>query len=147
MHSWLENQNKINQLIILGNASNLIKASLRSLQFGFQDGSLREEAESMFPKVKSWRDTGDTPCSQGHREERKLWPLHTSSRCRESPLHIKWGNQEGPRCQSPVPRWLGKTWTTRWVKWYVVLPQTSLGQISIVPWTDRPPPGEKRETE
>jgi hypothetical protein len=25
--------------------------------------------------------------------------------------------------------------------------QTSLGQISIAPWTDRPPPREKRETE
>jgi hypothetical protein len=29
----------------------------------------------------------------------------------------------------------------------VVLPQTSLGQSSIAPWTDQPPPGEKRETE
>jgi hypothetical protein len=29
---------------------------------GFQDGSYREEAESMPPIVKSSRDTGDTPC-------------------------------------------------------------------------------------
>jgi hypothetical protein len=28
-----------------------------------------------------------------------------------------------------------------------VLPQTTLGQSSTAPWTDRPPPGEKRETE
>jgi hypothetical protein len=27
-----------------------------------------------------------------------------------------------------------------------VLPQTTLGQISIAPWTDRPPAREKRET-
>jgi hypothetical protein len=32
----------------------------------FQDGCYREEAESMPPKVKSWRDAGDTPCRQGH---------------------------------------------------------------------------------
>jgi hypothetical protein len=32
----------------------------------------REEAESMPPKVKSWRNTGDTPCRQGHQEEAKL---------------------------------------------------------------------------
>jgi hypothetical protein len=33
---------------------------------------LREEAESMPPKVKFWRDTGDTPCRQNHQEEAKL---------------------------------------------------------------------------
>jgi hypothetical protein len=27
----------------------------------------------------------------------------------------------------------------------MVLPQTTLGQISIAPWTDQPPPREKRE--
>jgi septal ring factor EnvC (AmiA/AmiB activator) len=27
----------------------------------FQDGGYREEAESVPPKVKSWRDAGDTP--------------------------------------------------------------------------------------
>jgi hypothetical protein len=45
------------------------------------------------------------------------------------------------------PGWLGKMWTTRRAKQYVVLPQTILGQIRIAPWTDRPPPREKRETE
>jgi hypothetical protein len=30
-------------------------------------------------------------------------------------------------------------------KQYAVLPQTTLGQISIAPWTDRPPPREKRK--
>jgi hypothetical protein len=43
-------------------------------------------------------------------------------------------------CQMPMPRWLGKMQTTRWAKWYMVLPQTTLGQISIVPWTEQPPP-------
>jgi hypothetical protein len=38
----------------------------------FQDGSQREEAESMPPIVKSWRDAGNTPYRQNHREEAKL---------------------------------------------------------------------------
>jgi hypothetical protein len=33
---------------------------------------LREEAESVPPKVKSWRDTGYTPHRKNHREEAKL---------------------------------------------------------------------------
>jgi hypothetical protein len=33
---------------------------------GFQDGGYREEAESMLPKVKSWRDSGDTPYRKNH---------------------------------------------------------------------------------
>jgi hypothetical protein len=42
-------------------------------KFGeFQDGGYREEAESEPPIVKSWRDTGDTPCRQNHQEEAKL---------------------------------------------------------------------------
>jgi hypothetical protein len=32
----------------------------------FQDGSEREEAESMPPEVKSWRDPGDTPYRKNH---------------------------------------------------------------------------------
>jgi hypothetical protein len=32
----------------------------------------RKEAESMPPKVKSWKDTGDTPYRKNHREEAKL---------------------------------------------------------------------------
>jgi hypothetical protein len=31
-----------------------------------------EEAESLLPKVKSWRDTGDTLYRKNHREEAKL---------------------------------------------------------------------------
>jgi hypothetical protein len=38
----------------------------------FQDGSWREEAESVPPKVKSWRDAGYTPYRQNHQEEAKL---------------------------------------------------------------------------
>jgi hypothetical protein len=38
----------------------------------FQDGSLREEAESVFLKVKSWRDAIDTPYRKNYREEAKL---------------------------------------------------------------------------
>jgi hypothetical protein len=34
--------------------------------------SLHKAAESMPPIVKSWRDTGDTPCRQKHQEEAKL---------------------------------------------------------------------------
>jgi hypothetical protein len=32
----------------------------------FQDGGYREEAENMPPKVKSWRDAGNTPCRKNH---------------------------------------------------------------------------------
>jgi hypothetical protein len=35
-------------------------------------GGWREEAESMLPKVKSWRDAGDTHYRKNHREEAKL---------------------------------------------------------------------------
>jgi hypothetical protein len=39
---------------------------------GFQDGNQREEAESVLPKIKSWRDSGDTLFRKNHREEAKL---------------------------------------------------------------------------
>jgi hypothetical protein len=32
----------------------------------FQDGGWKEEAESMPPKVKFWRDDGDTPYRKNH---------------------------------------------------------------------------------
>jgi hypothetical protein len=99
----------------------------------------------VLPKVKSWRDAGKTLCRKDHQEEAKLWHLHTPSPCIASPLHVKWRNKEGShtaRCQLlPVQ----EKHTTRWAKWHVVLPQTTLGQISIDPWTDWPPPREKRE--
>jgi hypothetical protein len=37
-----------------------------------EDGNYREEAESMLPKVKSWRDAGDMPCKKNHQEKAKL---------------------------------------------------------------------------
>jgi hypothetical protein len=54
---------------------------------------------------KCWRHTLQAkPPRRG-----KLWPLHTSSRCRESPLHVKRRNQEGPRTAScPRPDGLGR---------------------------------------
>jgi hypothetical protein len=55
----------------------------------------REEAESVPPKVKSWRDAGDTPYRKNHWAEAKLWLLHTSSLHIAFPLHVKWRNQEG----------------------------------------------------
>jgi hypothetical protein len=47
--------------------------------------------------------------------------------------------------QTPAPWPLGKMQTTRWAKQHRVLPQTTLGQISIASCTDWPPPGEKRK--
>jgi hypothetical protein len=38
----------------------------------FQDGGKREEAKSMPPIVKHWRDAGETPCRQNHGEKAKL---------------------------------------------------------------------------
>jgi hypothetical protein len=51
----------------------------------------------VLPKVKSWRDAADTSYRKNHREEAKLWLLHTPSLCIASPLHIKWRNQKGSR--------------------------------------------------
>jgi hypothetical protein len=64
-------------------------------------------------------------------------------------LTSRWMEKSGgpPGPQTTAPRWLGKTQTTRWAKRYPVLPQTTLSQNSIAPWTDQPPPREKRETE
>jgi hypothetical protein len=62
---------------------------------GFQDGDKREEAESMLPKVKSWKDTADIPCRKNHQEEAKLQHLHNPSPSIASPLHIEQRNQEG----------------------------------------------------
>jgi hypothetical protein len=42
----------------------------------FQDGRKREEAESVSPKVKSWRDAGDTPYRKKHQK-----PLLTPPAC------------------------------------------------------------------
>jgi hypothetical protein len=39
---------------------------------GFQDGGYREEAERVPPKVKSWRDAGDSPYRKNHQEEAKF---------------------------------------------------------------------------
>jgi hypothetical protein len=92
----------------------------------------------MLPKVKSWRDTGETLCRKNHQEEAKLWLLHTPSLCIASPLHGKWRNQEGShatRCQFLLAR---ETQTTRWAKQPAVLPQTTLGQISIAPGQTNP---------
>jgi hypothetical protein len=38
----------------------------KSINVGFQDGSYREEAESVLPKLKSWRDAGDTLYRKNH---------------------------------------------------------------------------------
>jgi hypothetical protein len=38
---------------------------------GFQDGNYREEAESVLPKVNSWREAGDVP-GRKNQEEIKL---------------------------------------------------------------------------
>jgi hypothetical protein len=62
-----------------------------------QDGSLREESESMLPKVNSWRDAGDTPGRKNHQEEAKLQQLHTPSPHIASPCNLKWRNKEGSR--------------------------------------------------
>jgi hypothetical protein len=49
-----------------------VPASNTQVERRFQDGHQREEAESVFPKVKSCRDAGDTPCRKNHQEEVKL---------------------------------------------------------------------------
>jgi hypothetical protein len=60
-------------------------------------------AESMLPKVKSWRDAGETLCRKNHQEEAKLQLLHTPRLRIASPLHVKQRNQEGSCTASFVP--------------------------------------------
>jgi hypothetical protein len=38
----------------------------------FQNGDYKEEAESVLPKVNSWRDAGDTLGWKNHQEEAKF---------------------------------------------------------------------------
>jgi hypothetical protein len=60
-------------------------------------------------QAKPPRGGKTTERRQDHQEEAKLWPLHPSSRHGESPLHVKWRNQEGPRATShPRPDGLGR---------------------------------------
>jgi hypothetical protein len=56
-----------------------------------------EEAESVLPKVNSWRQAGDTPGRKNHKEETKLQHLHTPSTRIASPIHVKWKNKESSR--------------------------------------------------
>jgi hypothetical protein len=95
-------------------------------------------------KQKAWGDAGDTPYRKNHWEEAKPQLLLTPSPHIVSPLHIKLRNQEGSHTarHQLLPTW--ETQTTRWAKRHVVFPQTAVGQISIVPWTDWPPPREKK---
>jgi hypothetical protein len=73
--------------------------------------------------------------------------LSRVSRRRESPLHVKRRNEEAPGAASGRhPYGLGRRGPGE-LRGTVVPPQTSLGQSSIAPWTDWPPPGKKRETE
>jgi hypothetical protein len=84
-------------LLLLSLIMAIITGVRWNVSVGFQDGCQREEAESVLPKVKSWRDTGDKPYRKNHWEKAKLWLLHTLSPRIASPLHIKWRNQEGSR--------------------------------------------------
>jgi hypothetical protein len=90
---------------------------------------------------RHWRNT----LQENHQEEAKLQHLHIPHPHITSPLHIKWRNQEGSRAAHYQLLPAQEKQTTRWAKQHAVLPQTTLGQISIAPWTDWPPPMEKRE--
>jgi hypothetical protein len=75
----------------------------------------------------------------------KTLTLHTSSQCRASPIHVKQRNQEGYQASScPHPDGLGRLRQGE-LSGTMVLPQTTLGQSSIAPWTDQPPPGKKEK--
>jgi hypothetical protein len=88
----------------------------------------------MPPKVKSWRDAWDTLFRQGHREN---FDPSTPPACAEHlQFTLNGETRRAPGLPVTQPRWLGKT-RTRWAKQYMVLPQTTLGQISIAPWTDQ----------
>jgi hypothetical protein len=87
----------------------LLINSSKNLRGRFQDGDYREEAESMLPKVESWRDTGNTFCRKNHQEEAKFQYLHTPSPHIASPLHVKQRNQEGSHTtRHQLPTCLGE---------------------------------------
>jgi hypothetical protein len=107
------------------------------------EGGSRKRASYSEILERCWRHT----LQAKPLEEAKLWPLHTSSPHRESPLHVKRRNQEGPQAASRLrPDGIGRCGPGELTS-TMVLPQTTLGQISTAPWTDWPPPREKRETE
>jgi hypothetical protein len=58
MYIYLEFQLKNKTCLIVEN----------KLWWIFQDGNYKEEAESVLPKVNFWRDDGDTPGRQNHKE-------------------------------------------------------------------------------
>jgi hypothetical protein len=99
---------------------------------------------------RCWRHTLQ---AKPQRRGKTLTPPHLQPH-RASPLHVKWKNQEGPWATShrpPAPSSLCPDGLGRCgqgeLSGTAVLPQRTLGQSSIAPWTDRTPPGEKRETE
>jgi hypothetical protein len=51
----------------------------------------------MLPKVKSWREAGETLCRKNYQEEAKCQLLHTPNPHTASSLHFKWRNPEGAR--------------------------------------------------
>jgi hypothetical protein len=92
----------------------------------------------MLPKIESWRDTEDTHYRKNHQEEAKLWLLNTPTPCRTSPLYVKQRNRRAP---TPLQDTSAPTaWEDTNDK---VLPKTTLGQISLAPWTD--PNAQKKE--
>jgi ABC-type hemin transport system ATPase subunit len=70
--------------------------------------------------------------------------LHTTNPHIVSPLHGKRRNQEGSCTTSRQLPLAREMQTTRLAKRHAVLPQTTLGQITIAPWTDRPPTQGKK---
>jgi hypothetical protein len=74
-----------------------VNSSVKIHRRNTEDDDWREEAESLLLKVKSWRDTRDTPGRKNHQEEAKLQHLHTPNLYIASPLHVKQRNQEGSR--------------------------------------------------
>jgi hypothetical protein len=57
-------------------SSNPSTANKKNQRGRFQGGNQREEAESMLPKVKSWRDAGDTWQEKPPRRAKTLTPPH-----------------------------------------------------------------------
>jgi hypothetical protein len=66
----------------------------------------REKAESMLPKVNSWRDAGDIPGRKNHQEEAKLQHLHTPNLHIAAPCHVEETRRASmPPDASSYPAW------------------------------------------
>jgi hypothetical protein len=71
------------------------------------------EAESMLPKIKSWRDVGDTPYRKNHEKRQNFDSSTPPAREKHSHPILNGETRRAPVLPEPAPRPLVKAQTTR----------------------------------